>query len=184
LTSTQTILDPFEAPAVMSPENLWWACRIGETVEGNVGCIGGGLASSKSCRTTVVTVVPCRLRNQFGEEGPSSWFGMMCCTFLSNHLFLFIGGIQIKFSSEATCQEKRVDDVMPIHAYWVSRQSAFSEVSLEIKLIPLSFDSTSDKRQVDFGSVVNNLCIAVSRDEVMFVGGGVQSFAFGECYAE
>ena len=160
LESTQELLLPFESDTESACGV--WACKIGI-----------------SRRDT--TIVPKTHAMVIGVETSGlegsfeSFFGMACCTLLSKNLLLVTGGVQSNASTMTTRE--------PLQAYWVS--SNFS--GLCIRRIGLDYDLSTDdsteEKHFDFGSLVHHCCVPIADNELLVVGGGVPSFAFGESYA-
>ncbi|OEU07586.1 hypothetical protein FRACYDRAFT_251007 [Fragilariopsis cylindrus CCMP1102] len=177
LQSTQQLLQPFEHDNDETTTTIW-ACRFGDSKKKkkNKICI-------PSTKATVVPIDPhgCSPLN----SDTRSLFGTACCTMMSNNLLVITGGIQHGKSIKST----------PLQAYWISNnESSSSKVSkLRLQRIALGYDHNSMNHQqvdrksttvpIDFGSLVHHCCITISDNEFLLVGGGVASFAFGECYA-
>jgi tRNA(Phe) wybutosine-synthesizing methylase Tyw3 len=178
LQSTQQLLQPFEHDNDETTTTTW-ACRFGDSKKKkkNKICL-------PSTKATVVTIDP--------HGGPAlysdtkSLFGTACCTMMSNNLLFVTGGIQHGKSLKST----------PLQAYWISNnQSSSSKVStLRLQRIALGYDHNNmnhnqqvDRNSttvpIDFRSLVHHCCITISDNEFLLLGGGVASFAFGECYA-
>jgi hypothetical protein len=112
-----------------------------------------------------------------GGDGLSSRFAMSCCMLLSKSILVVTGGV---------CQHPRNQSPnSPIQTYWVSKRTHSKNVTVYIERIALQLDLVNHvSDDVDFGSMVHHCCVPVSDNELLLVGGGVSSFAFGECYAK
>jgi hypothetical protein len=179
LQSTQQLLQPFEQDNDETTETIW-ACRFGDSKKKkrNNICL-------PSTKATVVTIDP--LGGPALYSDTKSLFGTACCTMMSNNLLIVTGGIQHGKSLKST----------PLHAYWISSNNESSSskgYTLRLQRIALGYDlnNMNHNQQVDrnsmtvpidFGSLVHHCCITISDNEFLLVGGGVPSFAFGECYA-
>lgn len=183
LGSTHDILQVFEERTASASKKNWWACRVGETKEQDEpsDCHGALELSSKHTRFTIVTTP--HLEHPEAEIS-SSYFGMACCTFLSKHLFLVTGGVHTTLPNPTRDQSDAPESVFPIQAFWVSNKITSKQAVLHIQRVPLLLENKGGHTLLEFGSMLHHSCITISSNEVLFVGGGVQSFAFGECYSE
>jgi tRNA wybutosine-synthesizing protein 3 len=159
LESTQELLQPFEGniEPSRSESAAVWACRFKRS---RPTC----KSKSTAPKTRATSV---RVETPVGAF--TSFFGMACCTLLSKNLLLVTGGIQQNASTTTTPSE-------PIQAYWISGGDSST---LRIQRIHLSYDVGN----FDFGCLVHHCCIPLADNELLLVGGGVPSFAFGESYS-
>jgi len=168
LESTTELLKPFEANTEpLTSTSSLWSCRIGQSR------ITRKIKSTK-LKTSVVSV-KVESSGMVSAKNFDSFFGMACCTLLSKNLLLVTGGIQQNAASALA---------EPIQAYWVSNNTPSI---LRIQRIGLGYDRNTDsvmkKSCYDFGSLVHHCCETIADNEILLAGGGVPSFAFGECYA-
>ena len=164
LESTRHLLQPFEPDAgLSSPSSAIWAFRVGKSKR------------RSEQHSTVPRTPAAMFRVEISEPSSMasfrSFFGMACCTLLSNNLLLVTGGIQ----------QNRTKGSDPLQAFWISRKGSST---LRVQRIELGYDRGSvEDGCFDFGALVHHCCIPVADNELILVGGGVPSFAFGECYA-
>ena len=155
LESTRELLQPFESPSACDR----WACKIDATQ----------WSANETVPETKAAVV--RVETPDSHESFESCFGMACCVLLSSNLLVVTGGVQPNASA-----------LPPIQAYWVSSTDSSTLCLRRIKL-QYETDNSVDESCLDFGSLVHHCCVTVANDELLLVGGGVPSFAFGESYA-
>jgi len=159
LESTRDLLQPFESDTESkSSASTVWACEIGSSQQ---------KSSTPNTKATIVKV-----------EAPGinfeSFFGMACCALLSKNLLLVTGGIQPSAVDTSP--------VEPLQVFWVSESDSST---LCIQRIEIEYDmgGIAEGSSFDFGSLVHHCCVPLSENELLLLGGGVPSFAFGECYA-
>lgn len=155
LESTRELLQPFESHSTCDR----WACKI-ETTQWK---------ANETVPETNAAVV--RVETIGSHESFESFFGMACCVLLSSNLLVVTGGVQPNASARP-----------PIQAYWVSCTDSSTLCLRRIKL-QYETDNSMDESCLDFGSLVHHCCVPVANNELLLVGGGVPSFAFGESYA-
>ncbi len=156
LESTTELLQPFESDtqSTSSPSTVF-AFKIATSPQ---------KLSNPNTKATIVKV-------EAPEISFESFFGMACCTLLSKNLLLVTGGILSSDVDTLPVQQ-------PLQAYWVSTGD-FS--SLRIHRIGIEY---AEAPSLDFGSLVHHCCVPISENELLLLGGGAPSFAFGECYAK
>jgi tRNA wybutosine-synthesizing protein 3 len=188
LLSTKSILDPFDDTSnnQTSSDSNVWGFQIGYT----------SLDQDTDVGTSMIPETNAQILNIHWKltgtaKAPVFGFGMSCCTLMSGHLLVVTGGI--------SCTDQDDD---PIQAYWITShhdrgpyQSQTATIQLE--RIPVELDTDDD--DLDFGSLVHHCCIPVVDDEsegdsddtsnmnnreIVLVGGGVTSFAFGETFSK
>eukprot|EP00529_Nitzschia_sp_RCC80_P010505 CAMPEP_0113468772 /NCGR_PEP_ID=MMETSP0014_2-20120614/15536_1 /TAXON_ID=2857 /ORGANISM="Nitzschia sp." /LENGTH=763 /DNA_ID=CAMNT_0000361189 /DNA_START=110 /DNA_END=2402 /DNA_ORIENTATION=- /assembly_acc=CAM_ASM_000159 len=186
LKDTKAILDPFEESSNGTDhDDDVLAIRVGRT------------QFAKSQKTTEVIQhnpltnihnMNVRLKNRDGvgqNPSPRFGFGMSCCTLMSKHLVVVTGGISF-------AEEEKNED--PIKTYWVT----FRQDEIELDRIPSMVGTNETGGSVDVGSLVHHCCLAVGDDdhsndsvdndnrshEIVLIGGGVSSFAFGGTFAK
>jgi tRNA wybutosine-synthesizing protein 3 len=104
-----------------------------------------------------------------------SFFGMSCCTLFSKRLLITAGGVPVAHASAR--------HVEPLCAYWVFNRHNEKD-PLCLQRISLTFEPPIGREQFDFASMIHHSCIPVTEDSFLLVGGGAQSFSFGEEYAK
>jgi hypothetical protein len=168
LESTRELLRHFEVDteSVVSASAIW-ACRIGtykKKPEKNF-----------TVPKSQATVVKVETIGTAPVAAFQSFFGMACCTLLSKNILLVTGGIK---------QNAVTTPADPIQTYWISCSGSST---LRIQRIGLGYDrdtgGSTEQPRFDFGSLVHHCCIPIADNELLLVGGGVPSFAFGESYA-
>ncbi|VEU39638.1 unnamed protein product [Pseudo-nitzschia multistriata] len=185
LESTKDLLRPFEDESGCSPLPNEWACRYGDSKTKRSGTENDRRTTIATEAVGVAVDAPERLLQGGGGGGGGgsfgSFFGMACCTLISNNLLLVTGGIRAADTEGA----------MPsIQAFWISSgcgspgKHRLRMRRIEVSLGPGTAQGEGPRpAALDFGSMVHHCCVALSNNEVLLVGGGVPSFAFGECYA-
>ena len=170
LESTRELLQHFDADTEsVGSASATWACRIGPSKTKREQ-----LRSVPNSQTTIVKV---ETSGTASVGAFQSFFGMACCTLLSKNLLLITGGIHQNTAGTIPAD--------PIQAYWISCSNSSS--TLHIQRIGLGYNHATggsmEQPRFDFGSLVHHCCIPIADNELLLVGGGVPSFAFGESYA-
>lgn len=187
IESTKHLLQPFEdddfeneSPIAKTNRDfsLMWAYRFGRSKSKK------STGNSKIRKTKISRVIISKSLDSRGSgssnEGwsGSSFLGLACCTLLSGNLLVVTGGIKTNDESSRSSA---------IQAFWVSssNNNGFSDDQLLLREIELGFDQQSNNNgtKFDFGSLVHHCCLSVGDNEMLLLGGGVPSFAFGESYA-
>jgi tRNA wybutosine-synthesizing protein 3 len=189
LNNTKAILDPFEdvsgVGTIKNADCAVLAFQICETSFSK-----RQESDINMTPKTIVNESKVQLRNRSHTIQTRCGFGVgvACCTLMSKHLLVVTGGV-------APIDVGNNDD--PIQTYWITYHhdkdypSRSNITGILLERIPLVFHKTDENHGsgVDFGSLVHHCCLAVGDDnvsnnnEIMLVGGGVSSFAFGEKFA-
>ena len=170
LESTRELLQHFEVDTESAGSaSVTWACRIGASKKKREQ--HGSVPKSQAMNIKIETP------GTASVGAFQSFFGMACCTLLSKNLLLITGGIQQTAAATIPADS--------VQAYWISCSSSSS--ILRIQRIGLGYDRDTggsiEQPRFDFGSLVHHCCIPIADNELLLVGGGVPSFAFGESYA-
>eukprot|EP00934_Nitzschia_sp_Nitz4_P000944 Nitzschia sp. Nitz4//scaffold109_size72162//48597//51221//NITZ4_005852-RA/size72162-processed-gene-0.17-mRNA-1//1//CDS//3329532781//944//frame0 len=135
--------------------------RIGKTTNNGEGVL------TTECSTLSMDQV-------CGSDPTQGWFGGSSCLLWSDRILLTTGGVGGSADSS------------PVYANMLSHQLGGDSATLRWSPVPLQLQvtpSNSSVTEIDFGSMVHHSCVKVSNSQLVLVGGGVSSFAFGELFS-
>ena len=117
----------------------------------------------------------------------SRWGSATCQIYSNNNPIMVVSGGITPIDGDDDDDDSVT--LPPLEAFFLTKQKYRQQDTIHVTCVPTDITSinsiqTSETELIDFGSLVHHSCIAISENEFLLLGGGVASFAFGDCFAK
>ena len=116
----------------------------------------------------------------------SRWGSATCQIYSNNNPIMVVSGGITRIDGDGDDDSVALP---PLEAFFLTKQKYQQQDTIHVARVPTDITSinsiqTSETELIDFGSLVHHSCVAISENEFLLLGGGVASFAFGDCFAK